>query len=666
MRAPPYARLSRAALLLLMGATLPAPMAGAEPDRTDAPHTEATPAPTVPMPNRAKPGAVVVVGPTAPAPTGRKRIALVLANGQYKAPAEPLPQAHADAWRMADALAASGFEVLVLEDANALQTKQGLDELVRRGGEGAVEAALVYYAGHGARVPVRDGVVGVLVPLEAEGRDEASLVTTSVSLTELQQRLVDTGAKNLIAVIDACRDNPYLAGWLAGGRGGGDGGQLRGSVSAPPAQARGVGLTWAFATQPGWVARDGVYTPALAARLRTGCGELNSVFDDVSAEVRRATGDKQAPERTVTSSGQRFMFRDDGSCAPGPEEWRRLEAAMKAKEAEAAALQLQLAEARRAADQPDVQKRQLAEAPRGGGAPVASPVQGPASVPSQSAAEGAAETAEPKRLPAETQLIGGGGLAGSPVQGNTDYPMVEVRPGSFMMGSPSSNRWDSYNSQHEVRLTRSFLIGTIEVPQRQWSAVMPANRWFYQGADLPAHRVNWCEAVAFANALSARDGLPVAYQGVDQCESSGSKSVVWDRTSTGYRLPTEAEWEYAARGGDLGSGNKYIYAGSNDVVAVGWISSNAEERPHTVGGLKPNVLGVHDMTGNVGEWCWDWHGAYSASSTDPVGAQSGRYRVIRGGAYLDFPPNARVDYRSSGPPGASYYESGLRLVRTLP
>ncbi len=273
--------------------------------------------------------------------------------------------------------------------------------------------------------------------------------------------------------------------------------------------------------------------------------------------------------------------------------------------------------------------------------------------------------------------------------GPADYPMVKIPSGSFTMGSPKSE-WGRNDDEveHRVTLTRSFLMGKTEVTQALWRSVMGSNPSTkeYQGVSLlgdtlPVQGVGWCDAVTFANKLSARDGLPAAYQGVDQCSSSDGTSVVWDQTSAGYRLPTEAEWEYAARGGVGGP-----YAGgvkAEGVCAVGNVlNPKAKEKfgvlwdafacddghldASPVGAFGANPYGLHDMTGNVWEWCWDWYEAYTGSSTDPVGAQSGPDRVIRGGSWGDDPRIARVALRSRGVPGHRAGHLGLRLVRTIP
>ena len=136
----------------------------------------------------------------------------------------------------------------------------------------------------------------------------------------------------------------------------------------------------------------------------------------------------------------------------------------------------------------------------------------------------------------------------------------------------------------------------------------------------------------------------------------------WDKSATGYRVPTEAEWECAAGGGE-----EHVYSGSNTLSAVGWSNENSGSKTHKVAGKRANAWGLYDMSGNVWEWCWDRYGKYSGSTTDPVGSQSGGNRVRRGGSWGSSPADARVasrfrfapDYRSNG-------GLGLRLVRTNP
>ena len=224
-------------------------------------------------------------------------------------------------------------------------------------------------------------------------------------------------------------------------------------------------------------------------------------------------------------------------------------------------------------------------------------------------------------------------------------------PGSFTMG-------DKETGQRKVTLTRGFWMGETQVTQGLWAAVMGANpsrfRSAFSGA-MPVEMVSWRDSVGFSNEVSRLMGLRPVYEG------SGD-DVRWGQRAPGFRLPTEAEWEYAARAGE-----GFEYAGSVDVDAVAWIDQNSRDRPHRVGLKAPNALGLRDMSGNVWEWCWDRYGDYPRSdSMDPSGPSRGPDRVIRGGSWLNDPHDARVAYRIRLVPGRRVLNLGLRLVRTDP
>ena len=232
--------------------------------------------------------------------------------------------------------------------------------------------------------------------------------------------------------------------------------------------------------------------------------------------------------------------------------------------------------------------------------------------------------------------------------------VVEIKSGSFTMGSPEEeeNRGDD-EVQHEVELTRDFLMMKYQVTQVLWESVMGENPSSFRGASRPVETVNWFDCIDFANLLSEREGLEKVY------ERNGDE-VKMNLEANGYRLPTEAEWEYAARGGE-----NYIYSGSNNVDEVAWYSENSGSETHPVGQKKANGYGLYDMSGNVWEWVWDWYGEYpSGSQTDPLGSPSGSRRVLRGG-YWDYDPlSVRVSYRSSGVPAYRINRSGFRLGRS--
>jgi formylglycine-generating enzyme required for sulfatase activity len=228
--------------------------------------------------------------------------------------------------------------------------------------------------------------------------------------------------------------------------------------------------------------------------------------------------------------------------------------------------------------------------------------------------------------------------------------MVKVEGGTFTMGCTSEQGSDCLAREkpaHSVTLS-SFSICKYEVTQAQWKAVMgttvrqqrdkrdPSWGLAGEGDNYPMYYVSWDEAWEFIRRLNAATG----------------KS---------YRLPTEAEWEYAARGGNRSQG--YKYSGSNNIGEVAWYKDNSGSQNHPVGTKKANELGIHDMTGNVWEWCQDWHGDYSASSQqNPKGASSGSDRVNRGGSWGGNAGYCRVAYRGDDSPGRRGDYLGFRVV----
>jgi formylglycine-generating enzyme required for sulfatase activity len=175
---------------------------------------------------------------------------------------------------------------------------------------------------------------------------------------------------------------------------------------------------------------------------------------------------------------------------------------------------------------------------------------------------------------------------------------------------------------------------------------------------VPVETVSWFDAVRFCNALSAKLGLAAAYT-IGEGEAP---AVTCDFSASGFRLPTEAEWEYAARSG----GDAFVYAGSDDCEEVGWYDDNSDGQAQPVGGKAATRWGLYDLTGNVWEWCWDRSGDYpSETSTDPLGEDYGPDRVYRGGSWYDDAYSARAAYRFGHRPGYRDDLLGLRLARTI-
>ncbi|GMO45460.1 MAG: formylglycine-generating enzyme family protein [Treponemataceae bacterium] len=245
----------------------------------------------------------------------------------------------------------------------------------------------------------------------------------------------------------------------------------------------------------------------------------------------------------------------------------------------------------------------------------------------------------------------GGGGDGPAGGGNAE--MVRINGGTFMMGSPADepNR-NSDETRHSVTVS-SFWMGKHEVTQKEWRDVMETSPSNFSGDNLPVEQVSWYDAVEYCNARSRREGLTPAY-------TISGTNVTWNRSANGYRLPTEAEWEYACRAGTTTP----YYTGST-VDSAGWHDGNSGGRTHPAGQKAANGWGLYDMHGNVWEWCWDRYGSYpSDAQTDPTGAGSGSNRVIRGGSWGDYAQILRSAIRYSSLPENLIIYVGVRLVRS--
>ena len=216
--------------------------------------------------------------------------------------------------------------------------------------------------------------------------------------------------------------------------------------------------------------------------------------------------------------------------------------------------------------------------------------------------------------------------------------MVFIQGGTFQMGS--NDGADDEKPVHTITLN-SFYIGKYEVTQKQWREVMGSNPSYFSGCDqCPVENVSWNNIQDYIQTLNARSGKI-------------------------FRLPTEAEWEYAARGGSRSRG--YTYSGSNTLEDVAWYNSNSGSKTHPVGQKQPNELGLFDMAGNVWEWCGDWYDENyykSSTSSDPKGPSLRTARSLRGGSWHDFSCDCRTAYRGRGAPGHRFDNSGFRLART--
>ncbi|MBW4082011.1 SUMF1/EgtB/PvdO family nonheme iron enzyme [Paenibacillus sp. S150] len=263
------------------------------------------------------------------------------------------------------------------------------------------------------------------------------------------------------------------------------------------------------------------------------------------------------------------------------------------------------------------------------------------------------------------------------VQENPDHlqessdNFVWVKGGAFM---------NSKSNYYGTSVTLSnFYIGKYEVTQKEWTEVMESNPSQFKGGTLPVEMVSWYDAVEYCNKRSLKEGLKPYYNinkiRIDQNNKSEYDNLKWTVTvnegADGYRLPTEAEWEYAAGGGQLSK--SYLYSGSNNADEAAWYWKNAGDKylsgnwnwpiiennhntTKPIGGKKPNELGLYDMSGNVREWCWNWYG--------DLDSNSGSYRVLKGGGWMGDASSSELSYRGKFEANGQGPDQGFRVVRS--
>ena len=226
---------------------------------------------------------------------------------------------------------------------------------------------------------------------------------------------------------------------------------------------------------------------------------------------------------------------------------------------------------------------------------------------------------------------------GQAVANSIGMKMLYIPAGEFDMGSAAGEKGhEPDETLHRVKIRRAFRMSATEITQAQWKAVMPRRRGKFKGEKLPVEQVSWKDAVAFCRALSKKEAKT-------------------------YRLPTEAEWEYACRAGRRGP----IKREKLDDLA--WYDDNSRETTHPVAAKKPNAWGLYDVHGNVAEWCADWYAAaYPAGrATDPTGPAEGKARVVRGGSFLSLARGCRAASRTSHPPPYQMHSVGFRVVMEI-
>lgn len=556
-----------------------------------------------------------------------RKNALVIGNADYKS-VGVLRNPLNDANDVSEALAELGFTVIKRLNGTHAQM---VDDVRRFGAELAKGGAgLFYYSGHG----VQAGGVNYLIPVDADIRAEHELQSFAVSLELVLGYMKQAGNGFNMVVLDACRDNPFKG--------------LRDMQKGLAVVAAPKGTIVAYATGPDQTADDGEgrnapFTAVLIRNVKTPGLEVLQLLKMVGEEVAQETGNQQVPWVHFSPYGEYYLAGKAGiPSSEAPQQPRiTLEQVYGSVRVEA-----------RTGGRLYLDGKEFTDLPAGQAAKIDNLTVGAHEL-EMRYADG--ET-EKRSAVIEKNILAA--VAFNYFEHPTVPPnMVSVDGGTFRMGSDYG---DSDEKPVHTVTVSGFLISKYEVTFDEYDAFCeatgkskPSDAGWGRGKR-PVIDVSWDDSVEYCNWLSQKEGR-------DPCYAISGTNVSCDFSKNGYRLPTEAEWEYAARGGNLSRG--YMYAGGNSPDGVAWYDSNSGEQTHPVGKKVPNELGLYDMSGNVWEWCWDWYGDYgSAAQTDPRGPSSGYRRGLRGGSWYYWPLSPRATDRYDFLPGGMSYHGGFRVA----
>ena len=635
-----------------------------------------------------------------------RRVALVIGNSAYTGVFPVLKNPANDARDVAAALEKLGFKVDPLVDATRKQMNQAIMAFREELAADRRSEGFFYFAGHG----VQAKGVNYLIPVGADIRAEVDLEDEAVSLQRVLASVEEAQNRVNVIVLDACRDNPLPASVRSAGT-------TRGLavVSRTPPQSVVLYSTGSDQTASDGSGRNSPFAQALL-RYLPGATDISRTIKLVTAEVKRLTDGIQTPfqyssldfdyslSRTasapvitpipsitltrtygslvVTTATGGTLYVDGAAVGDLPAGEVRLDNIPTGSRS----LELRYATG-------DKETRAVT-VPSGTETRVAFTWTKPAPAPVTITPVRPAPTPDPPPVAAATPAKPA--TSSAPTAPVTEGRFVRLPGGTFTMGSPSTeqDRWDDEGPQHQVTVS-AFSIGAYEVTMGEFRAFVTAtghrttaelegggyvysegswvqkadaswkNPYFTQTDASPVVLVSWNDAVEYCNWRSRQEGLRPAY-------TISSTSVRWDRTANGYRLPTEAEWEYACRAGtttafsfgDSLAATQANFDGNYQYKVSG--KGTYLERTQTVGSYTANRWGIFDMHGNVWEWCWDWYdfGYYAKSpAVDPAGASSGDYRVGRGGSWIIHGRYLRSADRVIISPGSRDDYLGFRLVR---
>ncbi|MBF0165336.1 MAG: SUMF1/EgtB/PvdO family nonheme iron enzyme, partial [Magnetococcales bacterium] len=650
-------------------------------------------------------------------PPGEKRVALVIGNNDYQH-VEKLKNAVADAQAMKRELSALGFEVVFRQDASRKEMNKAITTFTNKLSPDAV--GLVFYAGHGVQIRSAN----YLVPVDVEAQEESDLMNEAIDVARILEQMSETKAKFSLAVLDACRDNPFK------GSGSRAIGGTRG-LAAPSGNASGIMVIYSAGANQQALDRlnaadkhpNGLFTREFLKAIKEPGVNVKAAVENVKQTViaqAKSVGHQQTPAIYDQSTGSFFFtlppdskvtlsVEPSGGSGQTDREtvyWQSAQGdpvmcqkyLQKYPKGEYVDLAQRCVEKGKpstvvAGGMPDDEKSQMKLDPMDREMVSGKPVKLRASADAKGklvrdmkegekahvlgrtpdgkwyrvevkvgkeTKEGfviaedlmdetawekrkredeqkAQEEQKRKKEDREAAQIEMARHFEDPVTG---MEFVLVPGGTFQMGCDSwtSDCDDDEKPVHQVTLS-GFWLGKTEITQGQWQAVMGSNpsKFSSCGDQCPVEKVSWEDVQTFIKKLNARgDGK--------------------------FRLPTEAEWEYACRSG----GKEENYSGGKGVDQVAWYDGNSGHKTHPVGTRSANGLGLFDMSGNVYEWVQDWNTDYSsAAQTNPIYDSSGSYRVYRGGSWVYGASNTRCANRYSYTPDGRFHILGARLARRL-
>jgi len=569
------------------------------------------------------------------------RKALVIGNAEYSTSALRNPVN--DARKVEATLQKLGFEVTLKTNLDKRHFDTAINAFTTE--IQPTDEVLFYYSGHGTQVEGEN----FLIPVGIEIVDEIGCKYDAVNCNGLIERLHKAALS--IIVLDACRDNPYK-GVRSGNKG----------LAAMECKAGSQYII--YSTERGKTATDGSgsispFTEVFTAQALVSDRTIEEMMRDVVSEVKEKTEGRQIP---FSYGNLEFPFYFAG--AGKPREPKPAEPAVIPqieKTYTYGSIQIESnADAEIYLDGIFLQRIKQNETTT-----INKVVCGSHKVELRLAKSSKILTTMVKKAKVAA-------VSFNFEKKDTDV-LVYVEAWTFSMGDAIGDGFYDELPKHRVTIP-SFYIGRYEVTQIEWEKIMGCNPSGFKGDTLPVESVSWYDCVEFCNKLSRKEGLTPVYDIDKSRQDSNNQAsedklkwiVTADWSANGYRLPTEAEWEFAARGGKESRETKY--SGSNNLSDVAWFKDNTDNTTQPVGQKQPNELGIYDMSGNVREWCWDWYNrSYykNSGSTNPLGAERGSSRALRGGSwYLDSYPS-RITLRDSNYPDYKSNGVGLRFCRSM-